>query len=46
MSREFYHRDLATWVRTREFAFYRLAGGLIREVWVAADNLELKRQLA
>jgi predicted ester cyclase len=32
-------------VHTREFAFYRLAGGLIREVWVTADNEELKRQL-
>ena len=33
-------------VRTQEFAFYRLAGGRIAEVWVAADNLELKRQLS
>jgi predicted ester cyclase len=32
-------------VRTQEFAFYRLGGGRIAEVWVAADNLELRRQL-
>jgi len=32
-------------VQTREFAFYRLAGGLIREVWVAADHDEIRRQL-
>ena len=32
-------------VRTQEFAFYRLAGGRIAEVWVAADNLAVERQL-
>jgi steroid delta-isomerase-like uncharacterized protein len=32
-------------VQTQEFAFYRLAGGLIAEVWVTADNLSLLRQL-
>ena len=32
-------------VRTQEFAFYRLAGGRIAEVWVAADNLRVIEQL-
>lgn len=32
-------------VVTSEFAFYRLSSGKIAEVWVAADNLELLRQL-
>jgi steroid delta-isomerase-like uncharacterized protein len=32
-------------VRTQEFAFYRLADGLIAEVWVTAGNLELLHQL-
>ena len=33
-------------VRTQEFAFYRLAGGRIAEVWVTADNLALLRQIS
>jgi predicted ester cyclase len=33
-------------VRTQEFAFYRLAGGRIAEVWVTADNAAVARQLA
>jgi aspartyl-tRNA synthetase len=33
-------------VRIQEFAFYRLADGLIAEVWVAADNLALLRQIS
>ena len=32
-------------VRTQEFAFYRIAGGRIAEVWVAADNLRTLDQL-
>jgi predicted ester cyclase len=33
-------------VRTQEFAFYRLAGGRIAEVWVTADNLAVREQIA
>ena len=33
-------------VRIQEFAFYRLAGGVIAEVWVATDNLTLLRQIS
>jgi predicted ester cyclase len=33
-------------VRTQEFAFYRLAGGRIAEVWVTADNAAVARQIA
>jgi predicted ester cyclase len=32
-------------VSTQEFAFYRVADGLIADVWVAADNLRLLEQL-
>ena len=32
-------------VETQEFAFYRLAGGKIVEVWVTADDLAILRQL-
>jgi predicted ester cyclase len=32
-------------VRTQEFAFYRVAGGRIAEVWVTADNLAVREQL-
>jgi predicted ester cyclase len=32
-------------VRTQEFAFYRIAGGKIAEVWGTADDLDLLRQL-
>jgi predicted ester cyclase len=32
-------------VTTQEFAFYRVAGGRIVEVWVTADNLRLMHQL-
>ena len=32
-------------VETQEFAFYRVADGLIVEVWVTADNLGLLEQL-
>lgn len=32
-------------VQIQEFAIYRVDAGLIVEVWVAADNLELLRQL-
>jgi predicted ester cyclase len=32
-------------VTTQEFAFYRVAGGRIVEVWVTADNLRLVQQL-
>jgi predicted ester cyclase len=32
-------------VETQEFAFYRVEGGLIVEVWVAADNLRLLDQI-
>ncbi len=32
-------------VNTQEFAFYRVADGLIAEVWVAADNLRILEQI-
>lgn len=32
-------------VEIQEFATYRVAAGKIVEVWVVADNLELRRQL-
>ena len=32
-------------IETQEFAFYRVARGLIVEVWVAADNLRLLEQI-
>jgi aspartyl-tRNA synthetase len=32
-------------VSTQEFAFYRIDGGRIAEVWVTADNLQLMQQL-
>lgn len=32
-------------VITQEFALYRVAAGRIEEVWVAADNLRVLRQL-
>jgi predicted ester cyclase len=32
-------------VVTQEFAFYRVASGLIVEVWVTADNLRLLEQM-
>lgn len=32
-------------VAAREFAFYRLRDGKIAEIWGAADNLELLRQI-
>ena len=32
-------------VQTQEFSFYRVADGLIVEVWVAADNLSVLEQL-
>ncbi len=33
------------YVQTQEFAFYRVTGGLIAEVWVSADNLRILEQL-
>ncbi len=33
------------YVNTQEFAFYRVADGLIAEVWVAADNLRILEQI-
>ena len=39
------HRASGRRVRTREFAFYRLAGGLILQVRVTADHRDLERQL-
>jgi predicted ester cyclase len=33
-------------VRTQEFAFYRVAEGLIAEVWVTADDLAVREQLS
>jgi len=32
-------------VETQEFAFYRIADGLVVEVWVTADNLGLLEQI-
>ena len=32
-------------VRTQEFAFYRIAGGRIAEVWGTADDLLVEQQL-
>jgi predicted ester cyclase len=32
-------------VRTQEFSFYRVADGLIVEVWVTADNLSVLEQI-
>jgi predicted ester cyclase len=46
------HRDTAfdvpatgRFVRTQEFAFYRVVAGKIVEVWVTADDLDLLTQL-
>jgi predicted ester cyclase len=40
------HAESGRPVRTQEFAFYRLDGGRIVEVWVTADNVTVARQLA
>ncbi len=32
-------------ITTHEFAFYRLVGNKIAEVWVTADDLDILRQL-